>query len=225
MSWLLKAFHKQINLNEVIGDKQAKKSMKKYNRYLLVAAALLIISSCGPSASKTEKAQEAAIADTTNTTDVLQLSPADAAFVNDAAQGGMMEVQLGQLAQRNALSQQVKEFGAMMVKDHSKANAELKKIAESKHVGVPPTIGKPMQDKVDSLALLSSAGFDLKFMQVMVDSHKKTVADFEKATTTLKDPDLKAFAVNTLPTLKMHLTKAEQLNTELNRKNAANNKM
>lgn len=191
--------------------------MKTYN-YVLLAASLFIIS-CGQSDAKKEQAQKDATADTVKTTDILQVNTDDASFVNNAAQSGMMEVQLGQLAQRNALNMDVKKFGLMMEKDHTKANAELKKIASGKKLGVPPSIGKEMQDRVDSLSLQSSAGFDLKFMEIMVAAHKKDVADFEKATTTLKDPALKAFAVKTLPVLKMHLTEAENLNTSLNQKN------
>jgi len=197
--------------------------MKKYNHYLLIAASLFVIS-CGQSDAKKEAAQKAALADTVNTTDIMQIGTEDAAFVNEAAQGGMFEVQLGQLAQRNALNMDVKKFGAMLEKDHGKANAELKKIAEGKKMGLPPGLGKNMQDRVDSLSLQNSAGFDLKFMEIVVAAHKKDVAAFEKATTTLKDPDLKAFAVKTLPVLKMHLTDAESLNASLNKKNAANNK-
>ncbi len=196
--------------------------MKKYNHYLLLAAALFVVS-CGQSDSKKEQAQKNALADTVKTTDILQINTSDAGFVNNAAQGGMLEVQLGQLAQRNALNQKVKEFGEMMAKDHTKANAELKKITEGKKMGLPPALGKEMQDRVDSMSLQSSAGFDLKFMEIMVSAHKKDVADFEKATTTLKDVDLKAFAVKTLPTLKMHLNEAEKLNASINAKNNANN--
>lgn len=197
--------------------------MKKYNHYLFIAAAVFAVS-CGQSDAKKEEAQKTALADTVNTTDILQINPADASFVNNAAQGGMLEVQLSELAQRNGLNMKVKQFGLMMIKDHGKANAELKKLAEGKKLGLPPTIGKEMQDRVDSLSLQNSAGFDLKFMEVMVAAHKKDVADFEKATTTLKDADLKAFAVKTLPTLKMHLADAENINTEINKKNTANNK-
>ncbi len=190
--------------------------MKKYN-YLLLAASLFVIS-CGQSDAKKEAAQKGALADTVKTTDILQINTEDASFVNNAAQGGMLEVQLGQLAQRNAMNQKVKEFGEMMAKDHSQANAELKKITEGKKLGLPTALGKEMQDRVDSMSLQNSTGFDLKFMEIMVAAHKKDIADFEKASTTLKDADLKAFVVKTLPTLKMHLSAAESLNNSINKK-------
>ncbi|RYE09193.1 MAG: DUF4142 domain-containing protein [Sphingobacteriaceae bacterium] len=196
--------------------------MKKYNHYLFIAAAVFAVS-CGQSDAKKEEAQKAALADTTKTTDIMQVNTPDAAFVNDATLGGMLEVQMGQLAQRNALNQQVKEFGEMMVKDHQKADGELKSIANGKKLAVPASLGKEFQDRVDSMALKTSAAFDLKYMDIIVAAHKKDVADFEKATTDLKDPDLKAFAVKTLPTLKMHLSKAEALDNSINKKNAANN--
>lgn len=198
--------------------------MKKYNHYLLIAASLFVIS-CGPSEAKKEAAQKQALADTVKTTDVIQLNTNDAAFVNNAAQGGLMEVQMGQLAQRNGLNVKVKEFGEMMVKHHGQINADLTKIAKSKNIEVPAALGKEMQDRVDSLALVSSAGFDLKYMEIMVAAHKKDVAEFEKASSTLKDQDLKVFVDKTLPMLKSHLTQAESINAMINKKNAANNKM
>ncbi len=196
--------------------------MKKYNHYLLIAASLLVIS-CGQSDAKKEAAQKEELADTVKTTDVLQIDTKDASFVNNAGQGGLLEVQLSQLAKRNALNVNVKNYAAMMVTDHGVINNDLKKLAEGKKMGIPTALGKELQDRVDSLSLLSSAGFDLKFMEVMVAAHKKDVSDFEKATTTLKDQDLKAFAVKNLPTLKKHLTEAETLNATINKKNTANN--
>lgn len=196
--------------------------MKKYNHYLLLATSLFVIS-CGQSDAKKEQAQKDALADTVKTTDVMQVGTGGAGFVYKVASGSMMEIQLSDLAQRNGLNQKVKEFGAMMVKDHTKASNELKNLANSKKLTLPVTLEKDVQDRIDSMSLQSSAGFDLKYMEMMVQAHKKDVAEFEKATTTLKDPDLKAYAVKTLPVLKMHLNEAEKLNTSLNQKNNANN--
>ena len=202
--------------------------MKKYNHYLLLAASVFVIS-CGHSTSggttdkEKDEAQKGALADTVKTTDVLQVGTGDAGFAYKAAASGMMEIQLSGLAQRNALNQQVKNYGAMMVKDHTKSSTELKNLANSKKLTLPVALEKDVQDRVDSMSLQSSAGFDLKYMEMMVQAHQKDVAEFEKATTTVKDPDLKAFAVKNLPILKMHLNEAEKLNASLNKKNDANN--
>lgn len=195
--------------------------MKKYSYYLFAATSLFAIS-CGPGKSKTEQAQQAALADTVKTTDIMQVSPEASAFVNAATQGSRMEVRLGELAQRNGLNMKVKEFGAMMEKDHGDAINELQKIAATKKISLSPNLGNEMQEKVDSLALMNSAGFDLAFMQQMVDAHKKDIAEFEKADDVIKDADIKGFIVKTLPTLKMHLAKAEEINQELDKKNKAN---
>ncbi len=61
-------------------------------------------------------------------------------FVKEAATGGMMEVELGKIAQEKGKSQQVKDFGKMMVDDHSKANADLKDLASKKNIEVPDSL-------------------------------------------------------------------------------------
>src|SRR6476620_6494216 len=78
-------------------------------------------------------------------------SPAD--FVNDAAQGGMAEVQLGQLALKNSQNPEIKKFAQMMVDDHGKANAELKTLAGKKNYTLPTDIGshKSTMDKLQGL--------------------------------------------------------------------------
>src|ERR1043165_2279749 len=66
-----------------------------------------------------------------------KLSSGDQRFIKDAAGGGMMEVELGKRAAEKASSPQVKEFGRKMEQDHSKANAELQKLASTKNVQIP----------------------------------------------------------------------------------------
>jgi len=53
----------------------------------------------------------------------VRLSQADMKFIHEAAMGGMAEVEIGRVAERNAQNPQVKQFGARMVKDHDAANA------------------------------------------------------------------------------------------------------
>jgi len=134
----------------------------------------------------------------------------DAKFVHDAALGGMTEVELGKAADKNAVSPQVKTFGKHMVDDHSKANDELAALAKSKGVDAPASLDAEHKKAVDKLSGMSGAAFDKAFMTQMVTDHKKTVALFEKAASGSKDPDIKAFASKTLPTLKEHLKMAEE---------------
>lgn len=127
-------------------------------------------------------------------------------FAVKAASGGMMEVELGRLAQEKAASKDVKDFGAMMVKDHSMANDELKNIAATQNITLPTTLGEDEQKHVNDLAKLSGKEFDKKYVSMMVDDHKEDIDTFKKAAEDDKtNPAVKDFATKTLPTLQKHL--------------------
>ena len=138
-----------------------------------------------------------------------KLSSDDANFVKEAAQGGLMEVQLGKLAQEKAGNEKVKEFGKRMEQDHSKANDELKKIASDKDIQLSNDLDKKHKGKVDKLTKLSGADFDKQYMGAMVSDHKEDIKKFQRVADKGKDADLKQFASQTLPTLKQHLQLAE----------------
>ncbi len=144
-----------------------------------------------------------------------KLSSADSEFVTEAAQGGLMEVQLGKLAQEKASDEKVKEFGKRMEQDHGKANAELQKIASDKGIQLAADLDKKHKSKVDKLAKLSGAEFDRRYMQDMVSDHKEDVKKFQRVADKGKDSDLKKFSSQTLPTLKEHLQLAENTSREI----------
>jgi len=128
----------------------------------------------------------------------------DRTFVMEAAKGGMAEVALGQLAQQRGSSDAVKQFGSRMVDDHTKANDELKQIAMGK--GITLADATPPKDaQARKLEGLSGAAFDREYMTKMHADHRKTIALFEKEAQSGRDPELKAFAAKTLPTLQEHL--------------------
>lgn len=129
----------------------------------------------------------------------------DSKFAVEAASGGMLEVQLGELAQQKATSQRVKDFGAMMVRDHSKINDELRSLAGMKNVTLPPAPGEDHMDHIKSLTGKSGKAFDKDYVNLMVDDHEKDIKAFEDASNNAKDADIKAFATKTLPTLRVHL--------------------
>jgi putative membrane protein len=140
-----------------------------------------------------------------------QMDRADRKFVEEAAMGGMAEVELGKLAQQKGGSDQVKQFGARMVEDHGKANDELKQLAQAKGLSVPAAPDKSHQKEVDKLNKLSGAKFDREYMAHMLSDHRKDVSDFKKAAGSAKDSDVKSFASKTLPTLQEHLTLAQNV--------------
>jgi putative membrane protein len=138
------------------------------------------------------------------------LSHGDRKFLENAAQGGMAEVQLGKLAEQKASSDQVKQFGKRMVTDHQKANDELKKIASDKGFNLPAELSSSDRREYDKLQGKSGADFDREYMKEMVSDHKKDVKDFQSEAKSAKDGDLKNFATSTLPTLEQHLDLAQQ---------------
>jgi putative membrane protein len=137
------------------------------------------------------------------------VSDDDKDFVMKAAQGGMAEVTMGNLASAGGSNADVKAFGQRMVTDHSKANDELKSLAMSKGLALPSDAGKEHQEMIDKLSKKTGKDFDQEYMKGMVEDHEKDVKEFEKASRDAKDPDIKAWAAKTLPTLQEHLRMAK----------------
>src|SRR5258705_8711973 len=119
-----------------------------------------------------------------------KLSSDEANFVKEAAQGGLMEVQQGKLAQEKAGNEKVKQFGKRMEQDHSKANEELKKTASDKGIELANELDKKHKSKVDKLSKLSGAEFDRQYMQAMISDHKQDIEEFQSEAKKEKDPDL-----------------------------------
>jgi len=139
----------------------------------------------------------------------------DRGFVAKAAVGGLAEVQLGELAQRNGASSQVKQFGAQMVRDHGKANEELKGIASAKAIQPPAQLDAKHAELSARLQKLSGAEFDREYVRAMLDAHKADVALFERQAANGRDAELKAFAQKTLPTLRQHLAHVQGLSASM----------
>jgi len=139
------------------------------------------------------------------------LSASDKNFIRDAAQGGMAEVELGKLATERASSDDVKKFGQRMVDDHTKAGDQLKQVASGEGVQLPQ--GLSVKDKLtkERLSKLSGEQFDKAYMADMVKDHTQDVADFQRESQSGKDPAVKDFASQTLPTLQDHLKQAKEI--------------
>jgi putative membrane protein len=135
----------------------------------------------------------------------------DNEFITKVAESGMAEVELGQLALKQAASEDVKKFAQRMVDDHSKANEELKSLAASKTVTLPTAAGQKHKAQIERLAKLSGAEFDREYMKHMVKSHESGVALFEKQVQKGSDTETKAWAEKTLPTLREHKTMAHDV--------------
>jgi putative membrane protein len=153
-----------------------------------------------------------------------QLDAMDRHFIRKAGEGGLAEVQLGQLATQKAQSDEVKKFGQRMVDDHSKANDQLKQLAQSKGVTLPTDLSAKDQATKARLEKLSGEQFDRAYMKDMVRDHTKDVSEFRKESNQAKDPDVKNFASQTLPTLEDHLKEARSIAPKENKEAKAENK-
>jgi len=195
--------------------------MKKINLTFLAATAMVTMYSCssGDKSSTGNTTAGDSIAATTSDTSIN--TPSDTAgnsvtaFALKAAAGGLMEVELGHLAQERALSSRVKNFGAMMVKDNSKSNKELMDLASAKSIIIPSKMPAEIQEHIDEMKKLSGKEFDKHYISMMTDDHKDDIDQFEMAAKDLKDTEIKAFAAKTLPVLKMHLDSATAIKKDV----------
>ena len=134
-----------------------------------------------------------------------------ATFAVKVANAGMTEVQLGKMAQEKSTEKSIKEFGEMMVKDHTKAGDELKELASAKNITLPASVSDDMQKHITDLSKETGKDFDKDYVNMMVSDHKDVIDAFEDAAKNSKDSAFKNFAVKTLPTLYKHLGAAKAI--------------
>jgi len=132
-------------------------------------------------------------------------------FAVKAANGGMMEVELGKIAMTNAANTRVRAFGDMMVKDHSQANENLKTIANSLNIALPDSVSDDARKEIDKLKMKKGKDFDKAYVDMMVDDHKKDIDEFKKCASDCSDSTIKSFASNTLPVLEKHLDSIQSI--------------
>ncbi|WP_126650576.1 DUF4142 domain-containing protein [Chryseobacterium aureum] len=140
----------------------------------------------------------------------IPLSDEDKKFADAAAIGGLMEVMMGKLAETNAENSAVKSLGAMMVKDHTSANDELRSWASANGYTLPTGLDAEKQKMYDDLKARKGKDFDRKYTDLMVSDHKEDVEAFKKEATAGKEASLKSFASKILPTLEHHLKESEK---------------
>jgi len=195
--------------------------MKNLSNYCTAAALAIACLSCNsgtPDSTKDAKDSNTAKIDSSGkdaqgqTTQPIAstVSKDDATFVVNTANAGMTEVQLGQLAQQKGMAKDVKEYGAMMEKDHTAAGDKLKTLAASKNITLPSAISPEMQKNIEDLEKKSGKDFDKAYINMMVDDHKKVISMFEDESKKGSDADIRAFADATLHTLRTHLQEAEK---------------
>ena len=143
-------------------------------------------------------------------------------FIKNAIEGNNAEVDVGKLAQEKGQSDGVKQFGAMLVKDHGEANAKAKDVASKLQVEPPTGTGIGQKATYAKLKILSGATFDKSFAKAMVSDHQSDIKEYQKQAQ--KSDAAGAYAKESLPTLKKHLQEAQQLQAQLENKTSSNAK-
>lgn len=149
------------------------------------------------------------IANAANPTDPSTLQ--DKAFIHEAAEGGLAEIQLGQLAAKKGSTDDVRQFGQRMVTDHQQLNDQLKPFAQSKGVSLPKKPGKKMQAEYVKLNALSGEAFDKEYVSMMVDDHQKDLKEFKQEANNTTDPQLKETVQKGADVVQQHLTAIEEI--------------
>lgn len=196
----------------------------KYSIALFSMAAALAVS-CSNGPTDTAKAADSANTahiDSAKTADTIaskavpmaDVKP-DAEFAVAAADGGMLEVALGKLAEKKGVSAKVKKFGSQMVMDHSKANKELETLAASKQITLPAGMSDKCQKKIAELDAKSGKDFDKAYIDDMVSDHKDDIDEFKKEAEKGHDTEISAWAKGKVPTLEHHLMMAEDAQKSL----------
>jgi putative membrane protein len=192
--------------------------MKNYISGVLFLAIILALGSCGKKndAYREDDKDSKDVAEDRNEEKFDSTSiEGDTEFAVEAADGGLLEVRLGELAQANAASEKVKELGRMMVTDHSVANDELRNLAAQKNISLPATLGDKKQKIFDKLSAKKGEEFDEAYTDLMVDDHKKDIRKFMDEAERGKDPELRTWASNKVPTLQHHLSVSEKTKDEV----------
>lgn len=139
-------------------------------------------------------------------------------FVEEAAKGNQFEVQAGKLAQQQGQSDMVKQLGQQISTDHQKANEQLKQVAQQKNVQIPKEPAN--KDDLDELAGLKGSEFDQKYVELMVEDHKKDIEKYQKQAEESKDPAVRKYAQDNIAVLQQHLQMSQQTQAALEKDTA-----
>ncbi|MEP6750896.1 MAG: DUF4142 domain-containing protein [Bacteroidota bacterium] len=183
----------------------------------LASAAIIMCVSCNNQSSKdsVDKADSAnaAKSDTSSMkTDssaaaqpTIKTDDTTTTFLVKAANGGMAEVKLAQIAKQQSKDSAILNFADMMITDHGAANEKVKALAAERNVTLPAEPDAEHLKKADELSKKTGKDFDKAYVDAMVKGHKETVDLFKKASAKVSDAPVKAFIDNTIPVLEHHL--------------------
>lgn len=198
--------------------------MKKLSFPIFIAG-VMILSACNGNSSSSNSSDSTTTMSSTDT-NMSSMNSSDTSqtmkvgddakdFTTDAAQGGLFEVKLGAIAQRNGASQAVKDFGKMMVDDHTSLNQDLQALAAKKNVPLPNGMTDSQAKDTTKLSKERGSEFDKDYISMMVKDHEDDIDVFKKAGDKIKDQDYKDLITKALPTLQKHLDAAKAIKNKM----------
>jgi putative membrane protein len=143
-------------------------------------------------------------------------------FVIKAYAADQEEIRMSQIAQEKSSSDQVKSLAQTIVQDHQAHAAKVQQLAQQKGIAVSDQLSPECQKSLDAMSAMSGPAFDRHYLHDMVRDHKKAIALYDQAAANNSDPDVRALAQSTLPTLKEHLQMAQRDATIINEPAGAN---
>ncbi|MGH8174276.1 MAG: DUF4142 domain-containing protein [Rhodanobacteraceae bacterium] len=139
----------------------------------------------------------------------------DQGFVTQAISSGKAEIALGKMAQGRSGNVNIKEYGAMMVSDHTAANTELTALAKTRELNLPDSSSSEQDQRENTFESMLPAEFDRKYLEAMVTDHAQAIALFQQEAETGADKELRDFAARTLPAIRKHFETAKSLQSTL----------
>jgi len=189
--------------------------MKK--TFLFISFSSLVIIACNnagkDSVEQADSASREARKDTMTTAPVPDANTS--AFLVDATNGGMAEVQLSRIAVERSTNAAVKNFANLMINDHTSANDQMMALAAKKNVALPSDVSDENRKKSDELMKKSAKDFDKEYVDMMVKDHEAAVNLFERASNNVSDAEVVSFINNILPKLRSHLESVKALKKSL----------
>jgi putative membrane protein len=135
----------------------------------------------------------------------------DKAFVRKALQGGMAEVQLGQLALQKSSNADVKQFAQKMIDDHTKLGDEMKQVGQQMGIKAPDSPSSKDKSAIAKLQTLNGDDFDKAYIKDMVKDHQQDAKDFKQEAQTTTNPALKSVVVQGQQVIDEHLQMIQQI--------------
>lgn len=140
-----------------------------------------------------------------------QAAEQDTVFAEQAYDGNLVQIRLGKIAQEQAETQEVKDFGKRMAAEHAKANDELKGILGDMGLEKSDDMPDSVQETAKNFEGMGGQELGAAYMDKMLEVHQNAIDLYNAAIKDVENEDLKSYAENTLPSLEEHLKEAERI--------------